>query len=112
MEGFDNPFPQLEEPGSAHDPGLKEDPDITVELVNETFYWASCDGALVAIIADYPGLLPASRVSKVETSSSKEDSFLTPCLMQKISFFIETTIGTRRRAPGGSSAKGVRVRQA
>ena len=71
MEGFDSPSPQPEDPRRAHDPGLKEDPDITVELVNGTFYQASCDGALVAITADYPGPLPASHVSKAETLSSK-----------------------------------------
>ena len=66
VEGFSSPFPQPEDPGRAFDPGLEEDPDITVELVNGTFYQASCDGASVAIIADYPGLLPASRVSKAK----------------------------------------------
>ena len=66
MEGFSSPSPQPEDPGRAFDPGLKEDPDITVELVNGTFYQASCDGASVDIIADYPGLLPASRVSQAK----------------------------------------------
>ena len=31
------------------------------------FYQASYDGTEVAIIADYPGLLPVSHVSKQET---------------------------------------------
>ena len=38
-----------------------------MELVDRTFYQVSRDGALVAIIADYPGLLPASHVSKPES---------------------------------------------
>ena len=40
-----------------------------------TFYQLSCDGALVAIIADYPGLLPASQVSKTGVLTSKKDPF-------------------------------------
>ena len=31
-----------------------------MELIDRTFYQLSCDDAMVAIIADYPGLLPAS----------------------------------------------------
>ena len=58
------PSPQLEDPDRALDQGLKEDPDIFVELVDRTFYQLSCDGALVAIIANYPVLLPVSHVSK------------------------------------------------
>ena len=41
-------------------------------LVEGVFYQASYDGTEVAIIADYPGLLPASDVSHQEKSSSKE----------------------------------------
>ena len=66
VEAISSPSPQPEDPGRALDLGLEEDPDITVDLVNEIFYRASCDGASVAIIAYYPGLLPASRVSKAK----------------------------------------------
>ena len=66
LEEISSPSPQLEDPGRAFDPGLEEDPDITVDLVNGTFYQASCDGASVAITADYPGLLPISRVSQAK----------------------------------------------
>ena len=66
IEGILIPSPQLEDPGRALDPGLEEDPDITVELVTGVFYQASCDGASVASIADYPGLLPVSRVSQTK----------------------------------------------
>ena len=38
-----------------------------MELGEGVFYQASCDGTEVAIIADYPGLLPLSYVSKHET---------------------------------------------
>ena len=72
------PSPQLEDPDRALDPGLEEDPDIFVELVDRTFYQLSCDGALVAIIAEYPRLLPASYVSKIEVLTSKKGPFFTP----------------------------------
>ena len=64
MEEFNSPPLQPEDPGRALDPGLEEDPDISVKLVDGTFYKASRDGALVAILADYPGLLPVSNISK------------------------------------------------
>ena len=59
-----SPSRQPEDPERALDPGLEEDPDTFVELVDRTFYQLSYDGALVAIIAEYPGLLPVSHVSK------------------------------------------------
>ena len=46
-----------------------------MELVDRTFYQLSCDCALVAIIADYPGLLPASHVSKIGVPTSEKDPF-------------------------------------
>ena len=54
-----SPSPQPEDPDRALEPGLKEDPDIFVELIDRTFYQLSCDDAMVAMIVDYPGLLPA-----------------------------------------------------
>ena len=36
-----------------------------MDFVDGTLYQASSGGSLVAIIADYPGLLPVSHVSKV-----------------------------------------------
>ena len=68
-----SPPPQPEDPDRAIDPGLEEDPDIFVELIDRTFYQLSCNGALVAIIADYPGLLPASHVSKTGVPTSEKD---------------------------------------
>ena len=83
-----------------------------MELVNGTFYQASCDGASVAIIADYPGLLHASRVSKAKKIYPlKRNPFLCHALCLKYRIFVETTVGTRRRAPGGSSAKGLQIGQ-
>ena len=78
MKEFNSPSPLPEDPGRALDPGLEEDPDISVELVDGTFYQASCDGALVAMLADYPGLLPMLNVSKTEDLTSDKDPFFTP----------------------------------
>ena len=75
MREVHSPSPQPEDHNRALDPGLEEDPDILVELVDRMFYQASRDGTLVAIIADYPGLLPASHVSKTGVLTSKEDPF-------------------------------------
>ena len=75
MREIHSPSPQLEDPDRALDPGLEEDPDIFVELVDRTFYQLSCDGALVAIIAHYPSLLPISHVSKTGVPTSEKDPF-------------------------------------
>ena len=78
MREVHSPSPQPEDPDRALDPGLEDDPDIFVKLVDRTFYQLSCDGALVAIIADYPGLLSASHVSKTGVPTSKKDPFFAP----------------------------------
>ena len=78
MREVDSPSPQPEDPNRALYPGLKEDPDTFVELVDRTFYQLSYDGVLVAIIADYPGLLPVSHVSKTGVRTSKKDSLFSP----------------------------------
>ena len=63
-----SPSPQPEDPDRALDSGLEEDPVIFVELIDRQFYQLSCDDAMVAITADYPGLLPASQVRKIKKS--------------------------------------------
>ena len=68
IEGISSPSPQAKDPERALDQGLEEDPDAAVDLVDGIFYRASRDGASVAITADYPGLLPSSRVSQDEDS--------------------------------------------
>ena len=73
MREIHSPSPQLEDPDRALNPGLEEDPNTFVELIDRKFYQLSCDGALVAIIADYPGLLPASHVSKTRVPTSEKD---------------------------------------
>ena len=61
VEGIESPTPQPEDPGRSLDLASGEDPDITVELIDGVFHQLSIDNALVAIMADYPGLSPASR---------------------------------------------------
>ena len=65
------PSPQPEDPDRALGPGLEEDPDIFVELINRQFYQLSYDNAMLAITADYPRLLPASHVRKTKNPNSK-----------------------------------------
>ena len=55
-----SPAPQPEDPERSQDPASEEDPDIKVELIEGVFHQLSMDNALVAIMADYPGLYPAS----------------------------------------------------
>ena len=71
MREVHSPPSQPEDPDRALDPGLEEDPDTFVELIDRTFYQLSCDDAMVAITADYPGLLPASHVRKTKNPNSK-----------------------------------------
>ena len=58
------PPPQPEDPGRSLDPASQEDPDLSVELIDGVFHQLSKDNALVAITADYLGLLPASQVTE------------------------------------------------
>ena len=66
-----SPSPQPEDPDRALGAGLEEDPDIFMELIDRQFHQLSCDDAMVAITADYPGLLPASHVRKTKNPNSK-----------------------------------------
>ena len=75
VEGISSPSLQPEDPERPLDPGLEEDPDEAVELVDGIFYQASRDGASVAITADYPGLLPASHVSQARDSILRRGLF-------------------------------------
>ncbi|KAF7065043.1 hypothetical protein CFC21_071220 [Triticum aestivum] len=61
VKEISGPPPQPEDPERSLDPASKEDPDISVELIDRVFYQLSSNEALVAITADYPGLLPASQ---------------------------------------------------
>src|SRR3954464_3767062 len=56
--------PQPEDPERSLDPDSAEDPDVSVELIDGVFHQLSKDNTLVAITADYPGLIPASQVTE------------------------------------------------
>ena len=96
MREVHSPSPQPEDPDRALDPGLEEDPDIFVELIDRQFYQLSCDDAMVAITADYPGLYPASQVIATEVLTP---SFL-PCL-----FLTTVYDGAVQEAPLGREAE-------
>ena len=60
------PPPQPEDPGRSLGPASQEDPNLSIELIDGVFHQLSKDNALVAITADYPGLIPASQVTEIE----------------------------------------------
>ena len=66
VEGIKSPAPQPEDPERSLDPASEEDPDLSVGLIDGMYHQLSIDNALVAIMADYPGLCPASPVSTIE----------------------------------------------
>ena len=66
VKEINSPPPQPEDPGRSLNLASQEDPDISVELIDGVFHQLSKDNALVAITADYPGLIPASQVTEIE----------------------------------------------
>ena len=78
VKEINSPPPQPEDPGRSLDPASQEDPDIYVELIDGVFYQWSNDNALVAITADYPGLLPASQVTETEVPALQKG--IHPCV--------------------------------
>ena len=56
--------PEPEDPERSLNPDSKEDLDISVELIDGVFHQLSKDNTLVAITADYPGLIPTSQVTE------------------------------------------------
>ena len=103
------PPPQPEDPDRALDPGLEEDPDIFVELIDRTFYQLSCDDAMVAIIADYPGLLPASHVSKTGVPTSEKDPLLCASPTVHIWCLTGKALGTPCRTRSDSPTRGTKA---
>ena len=47
-----------------------------MELIDGVFYQGSNDNTLVAITADYPGLVPTSQVTETEIPALKKGSVL------------------------------------
>ena len=66
VKEISSPPPQPEDPGWSLDPASQEDLDIFVELIDGVFHQLGKDNALVAITADYPGLIPASQVTEIK----------------------------------------------
>ena len=66
MKQINSSAPQPEDPERSLDPDSQEDPDLCVELIDGVFHQLSKDNSLMDITADYPGLLPASKVTKTE----------------------------------------------
>ena len=66
VKEISSPPPQPEDPGRSLDPASQEDPDISVELIDGVFHQLSEDNALVAITADYPGLIQTPQVPETE----------------------------------------------
>ena len=66
MKEIKNPPPQPEDPERSFYLDSQEDPDLSVELIDGVFHQLSKDNTLVAITANYPGLLPASKVTVIE----------------------------------------------
>ena len=66
VKEINSPPPQPEDPERSLDPDSQEDSDLCVELIDGVFHQLSKDNTLVAIKADYPGLVPASKVTETE----------------------------------------------
>ena len=66
------PPPQPEDPGRYLDPDSQEDPELSVDLIDGVFHQLSKDNALVAITADYPGLILASQKQEVEPAATSQ----------------------------------------
>ena len=66
VKEINSPPPQPEDSGRSLDPTSQEDPDLSMELIDGVFHQLSKDNALVAVTADYPGLLLASQVTETE----------------------------------------------
>ena len=66
VKDISSPPPQPADSGRSLDPASQEDPDISVELIDGVFHQLSEDNALVAITADYPGLILASQVTEIK----------------------------------------------
>ena len=109
MREVHSPSPQPEDPDRALDPGLEEDPDIFVELVDRTFYQLSCDGVMVAIIADYPGLLPVSQVSEARVPTSKKGFPLHTSPTAHVLCLTGKAIGAPSRTRSDSPIRGTEV---
>ena len=72
VKDISSPPSQPVDPGRSLDPASQEDPDISVELIDGVFHQLSKDNALVAITADYPGLILASQKWEAEPAATSQ----------------------------------------
>ena len=68
VKEINNPPPQPEDLERSFDRDSQEDPDLSMELIDGVIHQLSKDNTLVAITADYPGLLLASQVTETEVA--------------------------------------------
>ena len=74
MKEINSTAPQPEDPERSLDPDSQEYLDLCVELIDGVFHQLSKDNTLVAITADYPGLLLASKVTETEVPALSSGS--------------------------------------
>ena len=103
MKEINSPPPQPEDPERSLDPDSQEDPDLCVELIDGVFHQLSKSNTLVAITADYPGLLPASKVTETEVQYFQEDSSMLyfDCRKPIVFRFAGEILEAEGRARGG-----------
>ena len=100
MKEINSPPPQPEDPERSLDPDSQEDPDLCVELIDGVFHQLSKDNTLVAITADYPGLLQASKVTETEVLVFSRGS-IRAYLRIPTAFFAGEVLEAEGRARGG-----------
>ena len=79
VKEINSPPQKPEDPERSLDPDSQEDPDLCVELIDGVFHQLSKDNTLVAITADYPRLLPASKVAETKVLVLLKE--IHPCLV-------------------------------
>ena len=67
-----------EDPGRSLDPDSQEDPELLVDLIDGVFHQLSKDNALVAITADYPGLILACQKREAEPAATSQRGTVGP----------------------------------
>src|SRR4051812_10711162 len=90
--------PQPEDPERSLDPDSEEDLDISVELIDGVFHQLSKDNTLVAIVADYLGLIPTSQVTETGVFIP-----LKGIPFSRIPAFLTTTVFHRGDSRGGKA---------
>src|SRR3954464_14671943 len=107
VKDINSRLPQPEDPERSLDPDSEEDPDIAVELIDGVFHQLSKDNTLVAITADYPGLIPASQVTETGVFYSlKRDSILTYSGVSNDNRILQGRFPRREAEPAAANQRG------